>query len=73
MCSVTLLRGGGGNSWLTEAVLLGLRELRRRLGRVLPWSQLQTETNTINPLACPLQILCFESGEKKLCSFNNVT
>lgn len=38
---LTLLGGGGGDSWLAEAVLLSLGELRRRLGRVLPWSQLQ--------------------------------
>lgn len=41
--SVTLLWGRGGDSRLAEAVLLSLGELRRRLGRVLPWSQLDRE------------------------------
>lgn len=46
--SVTLLRGGGGDRRLTEAVLLTLRELRRRLRRVLPWSQLQRDNVAIH-------------------------
>lgn len=54
VCCVTLLRGGGGDSWLAEAVFLSLRELRRRLGRVLPWSQLQKAGETDKMTGCPL-------------------